>query len=112
MGARAGLPRHGRQGEGEEEVILCRVVGDVVAPIKNPQLEGEKLLLCQPVDLEDKPKGEVSMIALDRVQAGEGDLVLVNKEGGGARIVYRDEATPVQAVIVAVVDNFHVDRRK
>ena len=91
-------------------MILCRVVGDVVAPVKNPRLEGEKLLLCQPVDLALKPKGNVSLIALDRVQAGEGDLVLVNKEGGGARIVYADEKTPVQAVIVAVVDDFHIDR--
>ncbi len=93
-------------------MILCRVVGDVVAPVKNPRLEGEKLLLCQPVDLDDKPRGPASLIALDRVQAGEGDLVLVNKEGGGARIVYRDEAIPVQAVIVAVVDGFHIDRRE
>jgi microcompartment protein CcmK/EutM len=92
-------------------VILCRVVGDVVAPVKNDHLEAEKLLLCQPVDLADAPKGQASLIALDRVQAGEGDLVLVNKEGGGARIVYRNDAIPVQAVIVAVVDGFHIDRR-
>ena len=91
-------------------MILCRVVGDVVAPVKNSRLDGEKLLLCQPVDLADQPKGQASLIALDRVQAGEGDLVLVNKEGGGARIIYKDEQTPIQAVIVAVVDDFFVDR--
>lgn len=93
-------------------MILCKVVGDVVAPVKNPRLEGEKLLLCQPVGLDLEPKGNASLIALDRVQAGEGDLVLVNKEGGGARIVYQDEKTPIQCVIVAVVDDFHIDRRQ
>jgi ethanolamine utilization protein EutN len=93
-------------------MILCRVVGDVVAPVKNSTLEGEKLLLCQPVDLDDRPRGQQSLIAVDRVQAGEGDLVLVNKEGGGARIVYRNESIPVQAVIVAVVDGFDIDRRE
>lgn len=93
-------------------MILCRVVGDVVAPVKNPRLEGAKLLLCQPVDLALAPKGNVSLIAIDRVQAGEGDLVLVNKEGGGARILYADEKTPAQAVIVAIVDDFHIDRRE
>ena len=84
-------------------MILCRVVGDVVAPVKNEHLARQKLLLCQPVDLEDRPKG-ASLIALDVAQAGEGDLVLVNKEGGGARIVFSDEAIPLQAVAVAVVD--------
>jgi ethanolamine utilization protein EutN len=93
-------------------MILCRVVGDVVAPVKNPHLEGAKLLLCQPVGLDLAPKGNASLIALDRVQAGEGDLVLVNKEGGGARIVYQDDATPAQSVIVAIVDDFHIDRRE
>ena len=93
-------------------MILCRVVGDAVAPVKNEHLEGAKLLLCQPVDLADQPKGGASLVALDRVQAGPGDLVLVNKEGGGARIVYRNDATPIQCVIVAVVDGFDIDRRE
>lgn len=83
-----------------------------MAPVKNPRLEGAKLLLCQPVDLEDRPKGDVSFIAVDRVQAGEGDLVLVNKEGGGARLTLGDESSPVQAMVVAVVDDLHVDRRE
>ena len=48
------------------------------------------------------------LLALDRVDAGVGDLVLVNKEGGSARILYENEETPVQAVIVAVVDDIEV----
>lgn len=90
-------------------MTLCRVVGSVVAPVQNPHLSAHKLLVCQPVDLEDRAVG-ASFVAIDRVQAGVGDLVLTNKEGGGARIVLRDEATPVQQMVVAVVDDLHVDR--
>ena len=90
---------------------LCRVVGTVVAPQKNPRLEGQTLLLCQPVDLEDKPVDD-SFIAIDRVEAGKGDLVLTNKEGGGARIVLNDPTSPVQQMVVAVVDGFSIDRQK
>jgi ethanolamine utilization protein EutN len=92
-------------------VILCRVIGDVVAPVKNARLEGKKLLLCQPLDLERRPTRAQALVAVDLAQAGEGDLVLVNKEGGGARIVLGDEATPVQSLVVAVVDDYAIDRR-
>ena len=90
---------------------FSRIVGTVVAPIQNGQLDGQKLLLCQPVDLNDQPVG-CSFIGVDLVQAGIGDLVLTNKEGGGARIVLRDSKTPVQQLIVAVVDSFHLDARE
>lgn len=92
-------------------MILCRVVGDIVAPVKNDRLTGAKLLIVQPVDLGGKPLAAGSFVAVDRVQAGEGDLVLVNKEGGGARIVLADETTPVQSLVVAVVDEVAIDRR-
>lgn len=88
---------------------ICRVVGSVVCPVQNRHLDRHKLLVCQPLDLALEPKG-ASFVAIDRVQAGEGDLVLTNKEGGGARIVLRDEATPVQQMVVAIVDDLHVDR--
>ena len=89
-------------------MILCRVSGAVVATQKNPELNGQRLLLVQPLDLRLAPKG-VAMVALDRVDAGEGDLVLVNKEGGGARIILENQAIPVQAVVVGLVDNVDVD---
>jgi microcompartment protein CcmK/EutM len=92
-------------------MILCRVTGDVVAPVKNDRLEGKKLLICQPIDLAGKQIG-AALVAVDLVQAGEGDTVLVNKEGGGARITLGDEASPVQSLVVAVVDDVAIDRRE
>ena len=88
-------------------MILAKVTGSVVSIIKNKHLENEKLLITQPVDLKQKPTGEY-FLSLDRVQAGEGDLVLVNKEGSGARLMYDNEEIPVQAVIVGDVDDIDV----
>jgi len=48
------------------------------------------------------------MIAVDKVDAGDGDLVLVNKEGGSARMLLGDDEIPVQAVIVGVIDGMDV----
>ena len=84
-------------------MILGRVTGSVVATQKHEQLGGNRILIVQPVGLDRKASGP-SLLALDRVDAGEGDLVLVNKEGGGARIVFQNNETPVQAVVVGVVD--------
>ncbi len=88
-------------------MILARVVGDVYATVKNPHLVGSKILIVQPLDTDLTPKGP-SLLALDRVDAGPDDIVLVNKEGGSARIIFQNPDIPVQAVIVAVVDGLDV----
>lgn len=84
-------------------MILGKVTGVVVATQKHDRLEGHRLLIVQPIDLEKNFTGS-SFLALDRVDAGEGDTVLVNREGGSARILFQDDQIPVQAVIVGIVD--------
>ena len=84
-------------------MILGRVTGSVHATLRNRHLDGERILVVRPVDLEQVPRG-APILCLDRVDAGVGDMVLVNKEGGGARILYKNDRIPVQAVIVGVVD--------
>lgn len=88
-------------------MILSRVIGSVVASHKNIHLANNKLLVVQPVDLKGNFIG-TSMVALDKVDAGETDLVLVMKEGGSARIIFNNKKIPLQAVVVAVVDDFDV----
>jgi ethanolamine utilization protein EutN len=88
-------------------MILSKVTGTVHGTIKDAPLSGERILMTQAVDLRGGLVGR-PLLALDRVDAGVGDLVLVNKEGGSARILYENEETPVQAVIVAVVDDVEV----
>jgi ethanolamine utilization protein EutN len=82
---------------------LCRVKGTVVSTAKHPVYEGQKLLVVQPVDEQGREQGH-SFLAVDRVQAGEGDLVLVNSEGNGARQLIPIQLLPIRSLILGVVD--------
>ena len=84
-------------------MILGRVTGSVVATHKNYKLEGRKLLLVQPFDLEGKPRG-AAVLAVDGVDAGEGDRVLVVQEGKSASMVSGRAESPLDAAVIAVVD--------
>jgi ethanolamine utilization protein EutN len=85
---------------------LCRVEGSVVATVHHPVYDGQKLMVVQPVD------GGDSFLAVDRVQAGVGDLVLVNQEGNGARQLLKlGTEVPIRSLIVAIVDQVDSDER-
>jgi len=85
-------------------MYIGQVAGTVVATIKHPMFSGHKLLLVERLNLSGKvtPKYD---IAVDSVQAGVGDRVLVLDEGNSARQVLNVEPWgPVRAVIVGVID--------
>jgi ethanolamine utilization protein EutN len=84
---------------------VARVVGELVATIKHHDLQGQKLLLVQPVTPAGATTGRVA-IAVDSVQAGPGDLVLVADEGNSAAQVLRRSRGSVRTVIVGVVDEW------
>jgi ethanolamine utilization protein EutN len=88
-------------------MMICKVTGSIVSTHKNKELRGHKIMIVQPVDLDQKPSGP-DLLAIDEVSAGVGDLVLVMKEGGGARIILKNKKIPIQAVIVGVIDGIHV----
>jgi microcompartment protein CcmK/EutM len=89
-------------------MMLARVTANLVATEKHPHYRGYKILVVQPVDPEGKPRGR-SLLAVDGVQAGIGDLVLVVDEGGSARAVIGDEsAMTIRTAICGIVDR--VDR--
>jgi microcompartment protein CcmK/EutM len=84
-------------------MFIGRVCGTIVATIKSPALEGRKLLVVERL----APEGCVQdpyLIAVDSVQAGLGDTVLVLDEGNGARQVIAMDPAPVRTVIVGIVD--------
>ena len=87
-------------------MTLARVVGTVVATQKHPKFEGAKLLLVQPLTLEDTPRG-AALLAVDSVGAGVNDKVLVVIEGRAAAEAVGRKGTPVDAAIIGIVD--HVD---
>ena len=82
---------------------ICRVVGTVVATQKNRKLEGAKLLLVQPLNLDDTARG-VALLTIDSVGAGIGEKVLVVVEGRAAGEALRRSAAPVDAAIVGIID--------
>ena len=90
-------------------MTLARVIANVVSTEKHPHYKGHKLLVVQPVDPEGKPKGK-SLVAVDGVQAGIGDLVLVVDEGGSARAVIGDEtAMTIRTAICGIVDRVDIE---
>lgn len=82
---------------------ICRVVGTVVSTQKNRKLHGAKLMLVQPLTLEDAPRG-ATLLAIDSVGAGVGEKVLVVIEGRAAGDALGKKAAPVDAAIVGIVD--------
>src|SRR5262249_40316984 len=85
-------------------MFLARVTGVVVATIKHPHLASPKLLLVTPEKTEGRPQPP-SVIAVDTVDAGMGDRVLVADEGNAAAQVLGLPRGPVRTVIVGVVDD-------
>lgn len=85
-------------------MLIGRVVGSVVATQKNAKLEGTKLLLVQPLDLKGEPRG-VTVLAIDGVQAGVGDRVLLIQDGRSAQLVLGRGVAAVDAAVVGVVDS-------
>jgi ethanolamine utilization protein EutN len=82
---------------------LGRVVGTVVATQKHGKLDGAKLLLVQPLTLEDGAMG-APLLTIDSVGAGVGEKVLIVIEGRAAGDALRRRAAPVDAAIVGIVD--------
>jgi ethanolamine utilization protein EutN len=85
-------------------VTLCRIIGNVVATVHHPVYDGQKLMIVQPIDGGGDDIG-TSFLAVDRVQAGPGDRVLVMREGNGVRqLMGMGQQVPIRSLIVGVVD--------
>jgi microcompartment protein CcmK/EutM len=84
-------------------MIIARVVGNVIATQKQAAHEGKKILLIQPLDLEDLPVGDV-IVALDAVDAGVGDRVLAVQEGFSAMTSVGQVESPIDAAVIGFID--------
>ncbi len=89
-------------------MIIARVIGSVVASQKQASHEGKKILLLQPLDLEDKPMGDV-VVALDAVDAGVGDRVLAVQEGFSAMTSVGHLESPIDAAVIGVIDLVEIE---
>jgi microcompartment protein CcmK/EutM len=89
-------------------MLIARVVGTVVATQKHRKFEGAKLLLVQPLNLDDTPRGS-TLLAVDGVGAGVHEKVLIVLEGRAAGEALGRRAAPVDAAVIGIVDSVDVD---
>jgi ethanolamine utilization protein EutN len=85
-------------------MLLARVIGNVVATQKNQRYEGSRIMLCREITPEGKDTNK-TMLALDSVNAGEGDIVLVVQEGLSASTAATGSpGAAIDSAIIGVVD--------
>lgn len=84
-------------------MILCKVLGTAVSTRKDAQLQGAKMLMVVEVDPQGEPLAKGTMIVIDAVGAGRGDVVLV-ATGSAANNTPQTAHAPVDATAVAIVD--------
>lgn len=88
-------------------MLIARVIGELVATHKHPSHEGLKLLVVQPLDLDGGERGD-AVVAVDAVQAGIGDRVLLTTEGYSAFSSVGRLMTPIEAAVIGIVDEVHL----
>jgi ethanolamine utilization protein EutN len=87
-------------------MLIARVIGELVATQKHPSHEGCKILMVQPLNLDGTNRG-VALVALDAVDAGVGDKVLVVTEGFGASSAVGRTQSPIDMAVIGFID--HID---
>jgi ethanolamine utilization protein EutN len=90
-------------------MILGRVIGKVVATMKNETLKGQRLLIVQPIDRDGHDKGK-AVVALDSVGAGAGEVVYWCR-GKEASFPFLPAEVPTETTIVGIVDEINVPAR-
>lgn len=85
-------------------MLLAKVKGNIVSTQKNEHLSGHKLLIIRKIDLKGNFIGKKDIIALDIIDAGIGDTVLVVQEGAAIKQILGHGNAPVHTMIVAIVD--------
>jgi ethanolamine utilization protein EutN len=87
---------------------IARVIGTVVSTQKHRKFEGAKLLLVQPLNIDDTPRGS-ALLAVDGVGAGVRERVLVVLEGRAAGEALGKSAAPVDAAIIGIIDRIDLE---
>lgn len=90
-------------------MLIGRVVGDLTATQKHATHEGCKILLVQPLNLDGTDRGG-AMVALDAVDAGVGDQVLIVTDGFAAMTaVGRPAGSPIDVAVIGVIDRIELE---
>ncbi|BDC50860.1 carbon dioxide concentrating mechanism protein CcmL [Bryobacterales bacterium F-183] len=89
-------------------MLIGKVIGETVATHKHPSHVGRKAMLVQPLNLDGTNRGD-AVIALDSADAGVGDKVLLVIEGFSAMTSVGRPNSPIDAAILGVIDEVHLD---
>ncbi len=89
-------------------MLIARVIGTVVSTRKHRKFVGAKLLLVQPLNADGTPRG-AAILAVDGVGAGSAEKVLIVLEGRAAGEAVGQKGAPVDAAIVAIIDQVDID---
>lgn len=84
-------------------MLIARVIGDVVATQKDPSHYARKILLVQPLNLDGSNRGE-AVLALDAVDAGIGERVLLSAEGFSAMTAVGRPNSPIDTAVIGIID--------
>lgn len=84
-------------------MLIARVIGELVATRKHPSHEGRKVLLVQPLNLDGSDRGD-AVVALDAVDAGVGDRVLLATEGFSAMTAVGRPQSPIDMAVIGFID--------
>lgn len=93
-------------------MFLAKVKGNIVSTPKDENLIGYKLLITQAINFQGEFLSSNEVIAIDLVDAGVNDTVLVVQEGDAVQQILGNSDTPVNSIIVAVVDNIEINEKK
>lgn len=90
-------------------MILAKVIGNIVSTQKNKNLKGHKLLLVKEVNFEGEFINNKDALAIDLIDAGIGDTVIVVREGDAVKQILGNGDAPVNTMIIAIVDNIDIN---
>jgi ethanolamine utilization protein EutN len=88
-------------------MLIARVVGELTATQKHPSHEGLKLLLVQPLNLDGTDRGD-AVVAVDAVDAGVGDKVLLATEGFSAMTSVGRPNSPIDMSVIGFIDHIEL----
>jgi ethanolamine utilization protein EutN len=88
-------------------MIMGRVSGTINSTINHEFYDGKKLMIVDKLNADGNPTGKY-LVAVDSVEAGIGETVLVIDEGNSARQIIKDKEAPIRSIIVGIIDDIYL----
>ena len=87
-------------------MLTGQVVGNAIATAKHPSMNGWKLLVVQPLQLDGRPDGD-PVLAIDTCGAGTREKVIISSDGQGTREIVGHKNTPIRWSVMGIIDQSH-----